>query len=296
MPNFLVIGANKAGTSSIYQYLDQHSQVYMSPVKEPMFFSLVGGQLNGNWRDRDESFKWAAGTLEEYQALFRGVAGEKAIGEASTSYLHCPTSADCIRHYIPDVRLIAILRDCAERAYSNYLMYVERGWEKLAFAQAIREEENRIRSGYPMGWHYVKLGFYYEPLKHFFEVFERSQIQVYLYNDLKADPVGLMQDIFRFLGVDTSFVPDTSARYNVSGIPKNRLLHHLLAKPNPIATLLGPFLSPRLKRIINAVRNRNLVRPAALPLEVRKELIELYRPDILKLENLIQRDLAKWLE
>ena len=122
MPNFLVIGANKSGTSSLYEYLGQHPEVYMSPVKEPLYFSQSGKPPIGNRPDlvlqRD-----ATRTLDEYLALFAGVTDEKAIGEASTSNLSNPRAPTCIREALPEAKLVAVLRHPAERAFSAYSMY-----------------------------------------------------------------------------------------------------------------------------------------------------------------------------
>lgn len=302
MPNFLIIGANKAGTTSLYRYLNQHPQVYMSPVKEPMFFTLDGNLPDRNEPSHQITLKEAVSNIEDYRALFQNVSDQRAIGEASTSYLHCPWSAENIKRYIPDVKLIAILRDPIQRAYSNYLMYVRWGLETLSFAQAVRKEENRIRNDYPMGWHYVRLGFYYEPLKHYFDLFDPAQIRVYLYEDWNIKPAEVIKDIFRFIDVNDTFVPDMSVRHNVSVMPqdklppKNKALHAFLTTPNPIKSLLRPLLPARVRQpIVAALKGQNLVKPS-LSLEMRRRLIEMYREDILKLQDLIQRDLSPWLD
>jgi hypothetical protein len=122
MPNFLIIGAAKSGTTSLHHYLKQHPQVYMSQIKEPSFFAFEGTKpaIPGPWK------RWAAHNfitdIQAYRSLFQGVSDEVAIGEASTIYLVHPTAPQRIRHYVPDAKLIAILRDPAERAYSNYRM------------------------------------------------------------------------------------------------------------------------------------------------------------------------------
>lgn len=188
MPNFLIIGANKAGTSSLWAYLKQHFSIYMSPIKEPMFFTTEGKVLDIDRPGNEIVLKGATNNIENYLSLFEGVSNEKAIGEASTAYLHNPVAAGRIKHYIPHAKLIALLRDPVERAYSNYLMYVRWGLETLDFAQAIKEEETRIRNNWPNGWHYVSLGFYYERLKRYFELFKQSQIKVYLYEEWNSEP------------------------------------------------------------------------------------------------------------
>jgi len=296
MPNFLIIGANKAGTTAIHSYLKQHPQVYMSPVKEPMFFTLEGKKLDRTRPGHQITLKNGVNNIDDYQALFQGVSNEKAIGEASTAYLHRPWSADRIMRYIPNVKLIAILRDPVERAYSNYLMYVRWGLETLNFPQAVREEEIRISNNYPQGWHYVKLGFYYQPLMHFSGQFHQSQIKVYLYEDFVNSPVRFFQDLFRFLDVDESFVPDMSIKHNVSPFPRNKALHSFIMTQNSFKTMLKPFIPSRLRRhLTNDLKKRNLVKPK-LPQKVRKQLVEVYREDILRLQNLIERDLSKWLD
>ena len=125
MPNFLLIGAAKAGTSSLYGYLKQHPQIYMSPIKEPRFFALEGETLNFNGPTRGIN-QTSINTLEAYSQLFQKVTTEKAIGEASTIYLSSPKAPERIKHYLPDVKLIAILRDPSERAFSSYMHLVSK--------------------------------------------------------------------------------------------------------------------------------------------------------------------------
>ncbi len=122
-PNFLIIGALKAGTTSLFNYLMQHPQIYMSPVKEPKFFALVGEYLDPKKR---EILGKCVVDIEEYRALFDNVTTEKAIGEASAIYLSSRRAPGRIQHYILNVKLIAILRDPVERAYSHFLHNVRK--------------------------------------------------------------------------------------------------------------------------------------------------------------------------
>jgi hypothetical protein len=229
MPNFLVIGAPKAGTTSLYHYLRQHPQVYMSPVKEPKFFAFEAAKPSSSRRKRDRvRTSHLITDIEEYRVLFAGVSDEKAIGEASPQYLYVSGAAGRIRRYLPEARLMAVLRNPVDRAYSHHLHLVREGFERLSFSEALKKEEERIRDNWPMMWHYKNRGFYHEQLTRYYELFEAEQIRVYLYEDLKEDPVGMMRSIFRFLGVDDAFVPDTSLIHNASGIPKSRALHTLV--------------------------------------------------------------------
>ena len=154
------------------------------------------------------------------------------------------------------------------------------------FSQALRAEKMRKRNNWEPLWHYTQEGFYYAQLKRYLERFDQSQIRVYLYENFSANPFDVIQDILRFLAVDESFIPDMSIRYNVSGIPKNHMLHTFLSKKNPVKMILKSFL-PRgsRRRIRNNLMNRNLEK-SPLSSELRRQLIDLYREDILKLQEL----------
>ena len=178
MPNFFIIGAMKSGTTALYYYLEQHPEIYMSPVKEPNFFCSQE-QRNGADSVTD---------IGTYQHLFRDVLGQIAIGEASHCYLYDPRAAAEIRRCVPDAKLIAILRNPIDRAYSHFLHMVRTGLEPLGdFAQALHEEEagaykERIFQDY------VGRGFYYSQLKRYFGTFDRKQIRFISYEDLSDAP------------------------------------------------------------------------------------------------------------
>lgn len=296
MPNFLLIGAGKAGTTAIYEYLRQHPQVYMSPVKEPNYFAFMDAPVNFKGPGEDAMINRTSITdMESYRALFRGVQNEAAIGEASQWYLYSEQAAGRIQHYLPDVKMIAILRDPIKRAYSDFLHFVRDDREPIKdFGQALQAEEHRIQNHWGFG-HYVRRGLYYGQVKRYLDRFDRSQLQIYLNEDLKADATGLMHNIFRFLNIEASFRPDTSYRPNVSGIPQNKLLHRFLGKSNPVRTLIEPYAPASLRKAMITLKGRNLSQPPLSP-ETRQQLIPIFRDDILKLQDLIDRDLSAWLQ
>ena len=296
MPNFLIIGAMKAGTTALYSYLDQHPEVYMSPVKEPNFFAFEGEKMNFRApQDQRGINRTSVTDIAAYRALFHGVTNEKAIGEASHWYLYSPKAPGRIRHHVPEAKLIVVLRDPVERAYSQYLHFIRDGQEPLTdFAGALQEEETRIRNNWAFG-RYASRGFYHAQLKRYFDAFDRSQIKIYLYEDFSADPTGVLRDTFLFLGVDEAFVPEMSVRPNVSGVPNSRALHALLTRPGRLKAILKPYLPPKLLRFASDLRDRNLAKPQ-LALEERRQMAKMYREDILKLQDLIDRDLSRWLE
>jgi len=297
MPNFLVVGARKAGTTSLYHYLKQHPEVFMSPVKEPNFFAIEGDRADYNGPDADSRVnRWSVADPEDYRALFSEAGGAKATGEASPAYLCDPVAPERIKAHVPEAKLIAVLRDPAERAYSAYMHQVRDGRETLPFTEALDAEEWRTRANWAPAWRYKAESFYLEGLSRYYELFGREQVRVYLYEDLSADPRGVMRDAYSFLGVDDSFTPDTARRHNPSGVPRSRLLVSVLKRPNPLKSVLKPLLPEGLRgRISEGLQRRNLAKAPPMEPEVRGRLVELYRDDVARVQDLIGRDLSPWL-
>jgi hypothetical protein len=144
------------------------------------------------------------------------------------------------------------------------------------------------------------VGFYYTHLKRYFNTLDQPQIKVYLYEDFKINPVSVLQDAFRFLGVDETFIPDLSIKHHVGSIPKNKIWHALWIRLSLIRLVLRSFipatLHQRIAKYLINLQRWALVKPPPLESDVRAELIQIYREDILKLQDLIQRDLSRWLE
>lgn len=296
MPNFLVFGAAKSGTTSVYKYLQQHPDVLMSSFKEPGFFAFEGEHptLNGpgaqKWVDR-----WVVTDLEAYQKLF-DYQGEKAIGDASPYYIYYEKTPYNIKKHVPQMKLIAILREPVERAFSNYVWAFRDRAENLTnFSEALAVEESRIKDNWGPKWHYKNQGFYYQQLKPYYELFPSEQIKIYLYDDLVSDSVKTMQDIFEFLGVDVGFEPNMKKKHNASKLPKNKSWHNFLDKPNIIKSVMKPLLPLQFRHNLKQnAKQKNLYKPQLEP-QVRQQLAAEYREDILKLQDLIQQDLSKWL-
>src|ERR671912_401234 len=304
MPNFFIVGAQKAGTTSLYQYLNQHPQVYMSPIKEPFFFDhemdSKGEVVRREFEGHRQPPRFT--NIEEYSTLFEGVRGEKAIGEATPLYIYAPGTAERIERYAPGAKSIALLRNPADRAYSAFLYAVRMGVEPLTdFAQALREEPLRVRDGWHYVFHYRSRGLYYRQLKSYYEVFGRERLGVWLYEDLREDPAGVTRGVFRFLEVDDTFAPDTSSKHNPAGVPASvparaamRATDRAVGGLRKVLTPTSGIL-PLAFEVRRAVQSRVLTAPPPIDPEVREELIEGYREDILRLQDLIGRDLSTWL-
>ena len=271
LPNFLIIGAGKAGTTSLYDWLRQHPGVFMPSLKEPKFFAYEPGRGDGLYPVR---------TLEAYAALFAPATTETALGEASPHYLMHLPAAERIAATLPGVRLVAALRDPAERAFSVYQMNLRNHGVNVSvpFLQALEADPN-LRRGYAFN------------LGRFFERFPRERIHVVLFEEIAAAPLATARGIFGFLGVDEGFAPDVSKVSNPGGLPKLRALHGLLndARVRGLARRLLPEAAVEAGRDLRA---RNLAKQTMSPAE-RRVAVALFRDDVLKTQEMIGRDLSR---
>ncbi len=301
MPNFFIIGAAKSGTSALWHHLREHPQIYMSPRKQTRFFAFDVEDPNFHGpAPRDLQRPYAINDLGDYLALFDGIGDETAVGEASWTYLYRQEAAGRISEYVPDARLIAILRNPADRAFSHYRQNLQAGREPLAdFGRALEGEDARIRDDWWPEFHYVQMGLYRAQLQRYFDTFDRNQIRVYLHEDLSSDPFGLLRDAFAFLGVDETFTPQTAIRSNPSGAPKSKSLHRLLRRLESTRPRIERFVPERtlrpMVRLSRHIKNRNVVQLALAPEDRRRVIDEYFREDLEGLQDLIQRDLSAWL-
>jgi hypothetical protein len=301
LPNFLLIGAAKSGTVSLYHYLGQHPDIFMCPVNECNFFALESLDPDSAFQgplDRKTAVSHCIWDRASYEALFTAARPQQTVGESSPLYLYSPLAPENIQRHTPQTRLIAILRQPADRAYANYRHYRRAGIEPLAdFGQALAAEAERIAEGWgpwPF-WHYRQLGFYAAQLQRYYNRFDREQIMVCLYDDLQADPVKLLQKMFAFIGVDDTFVPNTAVRHNIGGLPRNRILYHLMTRANPLKAIVKAILpEKKRKQVRDRIHGWNVVKPPFDP-ALRQQLNAIYREDMLRLQALIGRDLSHWL-
>ena len=303
IPDFLVIGAGKSGTTSLNNYLEQHPQVFMSPVKEPNFFAYEVFDSEAIAHDDDQlnHYKESVTDLEHYLSLFNGAQQSQVIGETSNTYLYHQQSIGRIKYYNANMKLIAILRNPADRLYSRYLHLAKYGLEPTAnFSDSL--DINSIWWKRP---DLIQEGMYYSHLSEYFSAFSKEQIRIYLYEDFKNNPTAITQDIFTFLDVDTNFTPEMSVAFNRSGIVANRAYNNLFGYNSFLQKSIKALLPDsiyadlkknyRLQKVVNKIKEANLKRPA-IEAEVREKLInEVYREEILSLQYLIDKDLNLWL-
>jgi hypothetical protein len=295
LPNFLIIGVGKSGTTSLYHYLGQHPQAAVSKIREPKFL-MYAGHLDHPIQGKTPPFE--VRTLREYEVLFAGSEDRRARTDISPSYIVFPDQTIIgIRRYVPDAKMIVVFRQPADRGYSNYLMHVRMGDERLkSYLEALQAEKDGIPRARGQIRTYFDRGLYRARTERFLAEFPRDRFLFLLFDDLEKDPKGFLKQIFRFMDVDPEFSPDLSKRHNAGAWPRSMRLHHLATSMNPVkkglVRLLPEGIRKSLERTIHA---HNLSAPPALDPELRRELTRNYREDILGLQDLIARDLSTWM-
>jgi hypothetical protein len=290
LPNFLVIGAAKAGTTALYWYLAEHPAVFMSRVKETNYFAYgVDGQGKLVYGDPDVH-QFPVKTIADYEALFADAGDARAVGEASPIYLECPQAPGRIRATLPDVRLVCCLRHPVERAYADYLMYLWRRGRRFEPARDLTPDAVWARPD--SRW--MDVSRYHAQLARYYETFPRDRIHVFLFDDLKRSTVDAVQTVYRFLAVDPSVVPDLETSHNVGGVPASRALESFLTNRG-LRAVVEPWIPRRAADWVRRIRTSNMRKAPPLPAELRKELTSRFRDDILSTSRLIGRSLDHWL-
>ena len=275
LPNFLICGIEKGGTSSLYYYLKAHPEVFMASKKEINFFSYNYFRGVG----------W-------YEAHFDGAesADAHARGEASPLYMAHPEVPRRIAHTIPEAKLLFVLRNPIERAYSEYWFNVNRGvqYPQQSFSKIIRK---------PTGYRrYIRKGFYADQIEAFLPHFSRDQLHFIITEEMQQDTRSELQRCFRFLGV-SDHEPTISTRHNTAQLPRNRVSEVMLSVLVPVQIALRPALPARIegrvKQLMRSTFFTNKEKPQ-MPEADRAYLQRVYQEPNQRLAELIGRDLSNW--
>ncbi|MEZ4515539.1 MAG: sulfotransferase [Chloroflexota bacterium] len=280
LPDFIIGGALKSGTTSLYYYLRQHPDIYMPSLKEPRYFAFdeTNPEHVGN------AGFFSIRTLEDYAHLFDDAMPTQVRGEASPHYMLSELAPERIARTIPDVKLIFSLRNPVQRAYSGYWHEYRLGHETRTVEEALTGDD-----------YLVTTGCYAARLAPWYDTFDASRIKLVLFDDIKADPVGVVSDLCRFLEVSPDFEFDTAVR-NQGGAMRNVRLGRVLEKlkTHPLRSKLNPLLPEVVRTSLVDVRSRNFEAPPPMSAEVAAYLNDYYADDILKLEEITGRDLSAW--
>lgn len=290
-PNFLIVGAAKSGTTSLYHYLRQHPDVFMPDWKEPSFFAPLGA--------RGVTYE------ADYLALFEDAKHEKAIGEASVAYLYAPETPKQISEFLGrDVKIVMVLRNPVDMIYSFWGHNVREGIEDLSFSEALDAENERLAADttgrFNHSWvgniAYVGRAAYMEQIERYDRVFPRENIKIFIYEEFFKPGLPLFPELCGFLQIDTGFKPDTSKKHNVAGQVRSVLLRELIRNPatwkEPIKAVVPADVRLSIKEALERLNRRDVEMPELDP-ALRKHLQARFDPVVRALEQRLQRDLSK---
>jgi hypothetical protein len=283
LPDFLIIGAAKAGTTAVARHLGEHPEIFVPELKELCFFAFDPDRAGPRRFWDDSRHPFPVRTLEEYGARFAELGGARLAGEGSPLYMESEAAPARIRAALPDVKLIALLRQPAERAWSGYLM------NRLQN----REPEADPCAALTPGSRYVQVSRYADALERYLALFPREQLRVVLFDALRADTGAVMRELYAWLGADPEFRPDLETRHNEGGAARSGLLNAVVNN-QALRYALGPR-APEPLRLGRGRRRPNPGAPPPLPPELRAALTHACRDDILRTQDLIGRDLSHWL-
>ena len=303
VPDFLLGGVARAGTTSLYHHLNHAPGVFMSPEKEPHFF-LFRDEPAFSEDDRGRRpAMYITYALERYLDQFTGAQPADLVGEASSWYLYGgeKTIGNIRRLYGRDarrVKIIFILRNPVERAWSQFCLKKNRGEESLTFAEAVRPDvvqDRQARRCSPV-FDYLGLSLYSRKLAAFLESFDA--VKVILFDDLQKDPARTLTDLYGFLGLEPPSEPPQAMRLNTSGMPRGPvagMLSRLMFRPNPLKSVVKNFFPRSVRSRLRQEMGTRIYKEAVLDAPLRRELADFFRDDVLRLEKIIGRDLGAWI-
>ena len=302
-PNLFIVGAAKAGTTTIYDHLYDHPDIFMSPIKEPHYFCAdirrknftqphykkFDIDVNKYLNDKPLKKHHIAyiDQLDQYEALFLDAKNEKYLGECSGGYLYSITAAQAIYDYNPNAKIIISLREPVDRAYSHWKMNLANGRENenIPFSQCIAREFSRKDKHWGISHLYVDLGLYCAQIKRYLDIFPRENILIVFYRDLMISPQKFMEDIFRFLNLN-ALVVDEKMKSNPSRKPMLPIMHDFVRKYR-----LTRFFSRRAVDRIKNITSSSDFPP--LTQAQRKDIYdEYFKEDILRLQKILDVNLS----
>lgn len=291
--DFIVVGAPRSGTTAIASYLAEHPDIVVSAPKETHFFDA----------------HYADG-VDSIAAYFAHRDNERIAGEATPAYLVSPWVPERIAATVPDVKLIATLREPASRAFSHWWLLYSRGIEDLSFEDAIASNLDRIENGPQIdeaGWQehiamrtrgvaqkyrmYVDHGFYAAGIRRYHEFFDPAAMQVVFTHQLAVDTPGVVADLLRFVGADDQVELADPERVNEALGSSGRTVMQAARRTG--LSRLGPLLPDSLKQKVKQ-RLSKMGDKEQLSEGMRARLRTLYRPSVEELEDLLSVDLSAW--
>jgi hypothetical protein len=289
LPNFFIVGAVKCGTTSLYEHLKKHPQVFLPEIKEPGYF--LSEPLPPRW----EADLQCVGDAEAYDRLYEGAAGFKAVGDITPGYLRDKHTPARIHAACPDARIVIMLRDPVARAHSHYLMLLLKAIETdTSFIQALQRIKEKGNENWFASYLYIECGRYFAQVQRYLEVFGKEQVLVLLFDELAKNPAGLLTTVARHIGIDPAQfgAANVEKAHNAFRLPRSLTAHRIAH--NPVVKAVRKRLLP--SGVQQWLRSSRLLygnRKPPLDQESRRFLQEIYDPDITRLEELLGRKMPQ---
>lgn len=277
-PNFFIVGAPRSGTTSLSEYLKKVEGVYMSPVKEPNYFSVsinLKHKLSKPLRNKDE-----------YLSLFSKAKNAKAIGEASPTYLWDPKTPKLIHDAIPTAKIIMILRDPVERSFSHYLNGIGLGYETLPFIEAMKEA---LKKDNDYSGRIATTSFYTDSVSKYLDTFGKNNVKIIIFEEFFKDVKTNFKEILNFLGIYEDTPTMDFSIHNEFSIPRGKVSEILIK--NKFLRNVVKNLVPREKGVkLRAILTKNVTKPQ-MTKEEHDFAKNIYFDDVKKLEKLLGKRL-----
>ena len=295
-PNFIIVGFPKCGTTSLHHYLDEHPEIFMPEQKELHFFTSKKLQSLNNGPGDKIVKKTQISSEEKYLSFFDKVENEIAIGEASPSYINYPEYFPKIKQTLNDPKIIIMLRDPINRAYSNYLHLKREGRENLSFKDAVFNEEKRKKLAFSDFWYYKFNSIYSDKIKEATKIF--SNVLTVTLEELQAAPNETIKRVYSFLGVSENYrAKKINKKFNLGGHYSSNFFTRLLFKPSVNKILLKKVIKPssNLKIFLNGLAKVFLRKPKKIDAKTIKHLTNYFKEDIKELKKM-NINMENWRE
>jgi len=283
LPNLLLVGAAKSGTTLLANCLGQHPEIYMSPVKEPHYFIP----------------NLAVDSFEEYISLFKNKNSESAKirAEASAGYIYSEDAAFAIKETFPDTKIMMILRNPIDMAFSLWAFKRRRGDETDSFETAVATQDQRLspeflatHKGWPYGYLYVERAKYYHQVKRYIDLFGRDQVKVIIFEEFLQDTTKSFNEIFNFLEISPDFQP-TVRRVNAGGSMRFKPIEQLIQKDFPVIKNIFPLVwRDKIRTFLRDFNVKTEEKPA-ISAQMRQKLTDMLYEDVKSLESLLDKKL-----
>ncbi len=273
-PDFFIVGAPRAGTTSLHRYLDQISDVFMCPKGSGFFSEFATGRVK---------------TIQEYKKLFEKAFENQLIGDATPMYLSDPTTPKKIHESNPYAKIIILLRDPIERSFSHYLSFIRNGYEKESFSKQL-QRYFEIKSQQGTFHDYVIMpSFYYDSISRYFEIFGEKQVKIWLYEEFSNDVEKIVKEIMNFLDIDSELPKNVGKKYNeYAQLPNN--IQKSIIQNQLISGMAKKFLPKSTRLTFCNMLNKNNLKPVLQESEIKK-LHKIFVEDAEKIQKLLKRNL-----